>query len=605
MVGAALGGSGALLAAGGCIASARGWRTRPLLLLALPCAALVASGVGLYVQVDELLAQFEEQWSAYGHDTRVGLIGSAGRALLYDAGLGALWAAVGFAGAIGAAAAVRSSPGAPARRDFDPVIWAAGPLAAGTLATVYLLGHAHLVQRLRTDGVDAALRTVGESVTGLANVFGAWLLLPQLPWLLTLVGLPLVLSPLFGVMTRSDLDRGRRAGLSVAAILGIGAAGALSMLSVGGGRFLHQLVYLGGGLLQLQTTYFRYPMIDGFRTARAAQPEAAAWLLLLGVLAIPVLLAGWIEVRRALLPVGLVALAGLAAFGGRGGAAFRVAHVFGPVCQEACTELQRVTTVVRGGRPQWLRQMAVDRCPRDVRVDPGLHLPVVETDTCADVGLHLRIGPDDVTVDGVLMGGIEVLAEDGDLAELRRKVLEEKAEDARAVASRNPSYPFQGEYLLAVDTSHDWAVVDAARHAAGEAGFCDPHLVVVLPGHADPPWIRMVPTGLRRGSSTPQTTTWGLAIREGGHALLAPDGTVTGLPVELPVLDALAGQTVPTSAGTTLVLCPDDDLRIAPVLRLAVELDARFDRVILDSACDDVQIAGSPDPFCTRFDSPP
>jgi len=601
MASALLGGCGALLSAFACVAAARGWRPRPLLLLAFPTAALLVAASGLLVEIQGLLSEYAELWSGKGQDVRVARLGGPGGGALYGAALGALWAAVGYAAAGAVPSLAPAGDGSGARPRFDPVAWTTGPLAAVALVAVFLLTYALLPRVILEYGLAQAISELGQTLDGLGTVRGAWFMLPQLPLVLVLLGLPLVLRPLYASIASAADERGTRAGLALASTLGLGGAGAFALLALGSARGLHFLTALLLGNVATKQQFLANIRVDGLRLGHTALPEAVAWLVLLAVLAVPVLAAAWADLRRAVAPVGLVSLAVLAAFGLRTANGVGVAADFGPVCERECSEVDRVSTLLRGAAPQWGHQMLYDPCSLTVMIPDDVRAPVVDTDNCPEVSVNVVVDADSVLLDGVRVGGLEALAHDGEAADALRFELEEKAEDALAIARRMPSLPMTGRYLLLVDASHDWATADAARIAAGEAGWCDAHFVVAAPGGHEPEWVRTVPTGLRRGSSPHPGNTCGLAIRADGYAVLTPAGHATDIPAgESPVnhLDALLG---PHARNTTLVLCPDDHQRIENVLRLQVELEPRFDKVILDSVCDQVQIAGSPDRYCDRF----
>ena len=596
---AVLGGFGALLAAGACLASAMERRPRPLLLLVLPSAALVVSAAGLVAHTGDVLALYAAAAGTRGSDSLAVITGYPAAAALYGLGLGATWAGVGFAAAIAAGASVPTAE--RVRRRFDPGPWAAGLLLVAVLAAVLLLGCADFPRVLRDQGIDVTIQRVGEAATGLATIRGGWLLLPQLPWVLALVALPAVLRPVVAGAAGELSHRGARIGLAVGGALGLGGAGALALMAIGGGRMLHCLVVLMGANSEAKQAFLANTWISGFPVVYAALPEAGAWLVLVGLLAVPAAIAARGELIRALVPVAFVALALLAAFGLRAVASVQVAGEFGPVCEQDCTELGRVTTVLRGGRPQRKAQMAYDSCGRMVNLPHGIRLPVLATDRCVEVGVILMVGREEVTLDDVDAGGLAALTEDGEAAELLRRQFAEKAEDAKAVAARNPNMPFRGRFLLAVDESHGWRVARAAIEAAGSGGFSDPRFLVAAHGSANPQWVRMVPVGLKPGTSTPASSTWGLALDDNWATILDPAGTSIRVPSGMTVADEVIRKIGPQAARSSLVICPADNQDVRAVLKLVVELTPRFDKTLVDPTCDEVWIAGSPDRYCDRF----
>jgi len=593
------------------VAAGAGWQPRPLVLLALPSALLVAAGAVLFVGVGDVLATYDEVVADELYEVRWKQLVWRGTFVWMEAALAAMWAAIGFTSSVAVAGARAPLPGQ--RRGFDVVALVPGPLAAAFAAAVFVLFYGAFDMVLVRNGVGAAFAHVGETFAGLGFVEAAWLLLPIAPWLLILLVLPAGYRPLqiVGRVDTGEGDGGKRCALALAGLSGVAAAATFGVVASGRASTLHHIIAVSSAKTLAETQAFlSMPFVSGGRVGHAAVPTTAAILAALGGLALLLLLTGRPRVRPLVLPGLLVGLAFLGASGQRLGATARVGAAFGPVCEEDCTHLDRATALLRGADYIPNERMRQDPCGRFAGYGPkarDLALPRVPGGECIQApSATLRVGREALDLDGqlfplsLLEEAVRGDRESGGLAHR----LQEKFDDARAVAVRNPSQPVT-YLMLGIDASYPWATVAGLRRAAGEGGWCVTAFFVDDPAFDEPTSTRLIPVGLSAGKATRPELTHGLAVTAGGLELLTATGDRHPVNASTPGLDPAILRLRPAAARSTLVLCPDDDRSIEEVLRLRQSLVPLFDQVLFESTCEEAWVAGTPDPFCARFDEAP
>jgi hypothetical protein len=591
------------------VASGMGWRPRPLVLLALPCALLVAAGGVLFVGVGDVLSTYDEKLTDRLYEIRWGQLVWRGTFVWMEAALAAMWAGIGFAAAVAVAGARAPLPGQ--RRGLDVVALVPGPLAAGWAVAVFLLFYGSFDLVLTRDGVGAAFSAVGETLAGLGHVEAAWLLLPLAPGLLILLILPSLFRPLqvVGRVDPGGGDGGRRCGLALAGLGGVAAAAALGIVAFGRATTLHNIIAARSANTVAEVQVFLSMLfVSGGRVGHAAVSTTAATLLALAGLALLLLLTGRPRLRPLALPGLVVGLAFLLSSGLRLGATARVGVEFGPVCEDDCTELDRATALLRGAEAIRNDQMRVDPCERNNEVyitRADLRLPVVPADACLMVGTLLKVGRQTL---GLNLGewtldALEDPQLDGRNAGRFDASLRNFCETEKEIITRNLHRPLLRPHpvlVLAVDQSHRWATVQRVLDLAGEAGWCDTEFVVAAPGFEDPRSYRRIGTGLPPATSIRPELIHGLVLSGEGKTLITSSGERHALSATPLSLDPAIQRLRPSPAQSTLVLCPADDRSLEEVLRVRQSLARGFARVIFDPTCDDIWLGGSPGSFCER-----
>ena len=118
----------------------------------------------------------------------------------------------------------------------------------------------------------------------------------------------------------------------------------------------------------------------------------------------------------------------------------------------------------------------------DIQVAPSedLRLPSSSAIQAPEVAVNVVVSRSQIVVDGepvldlALEEGVPVVPEDamrGNLISQLQEVLEEKADDAKAIAERSPDHPFEGRLLLQCDRSTPFSLVRSVMYTAGQAHF--------------------------------------------------------------------------------------------------------------------------------------
>ncbi len=412
---------------------------------------------------------------------------------------------------------------------------------------------------------------------------------------LTLVALPLLLGRRTPGLEELRSGIGRRAadaaGLAAAAVLGAGSSLALALWLGASQRMLQYhwiLVTQHPGV----TSYVEGP--GRWTVSMYGGAPVAALALGIGAVlaAAPWLLAARHRPLRVAGPVAavVVALAPLAI--ARVPVTLAADGALGPYCEERCNELDRQHAGLTL-RP-WQLPGVMDhdrRCGISLDLKEGeiLRLPRVEVRACPEVAVTVRVARDRIEIDGIRHGALVAgrfpaePAVDDALRGVLYDALAEKADEARAVAERNPVTPFEGRYLVLADADTPMATVDELRRIAFQAEFDDPLFVVALPEHHEPPWIRAMridPRDPSAGIWTLEGAEWTLLIDRDEARLVSPDGRHDLLAHGPEELAALAGPLRVALGGVTHLAIvthhPDVTLQEELSYRAALTRDAGF-----------------------------
>ncbi len=125
----------------------------------------------------------------------------------------------------------------------------------------------------------------------------------------------------------------------------------------------------------------------------------------------------------------------------------------------------------------------------DIQVNPegDLELPMSSSTKEPEVSVNVVVSRLSISVDGVKVIDVEnsEVAEEykrGPIISPLYDTLQEKADDAKAVAARNPSQPFKGRLLLQCDKSTEFSLLREVMYTAGQAQFGEFKFVVFKEG---------------------------------------------------------------------------------------------------------------------------
>ena len=123
----------------------------------------------------------------------------------------------------------------------------------------------------------------------------------------------------------------------------------------------------------------------------------------------------------------------------------------------------------------------------DIQVKPSadLKLPLSSSKKDPEVAVSVVVSKRTVAVDGVKV--IDVNIDDLTVADEYKRgtmitplydVLQEKADDAKALAARNPNQPFKGRLLIQCDKDIPFSLLREVMYTAGQAQFGEFKFVV-------------------------------------------------------------------------------------------------------------------------------
>ena len=126
----------------------------------------------------------------------------------------------------------------------------------------------------------------------------------------------------------------------------------------------------------------------------------------------------------------------------------------------------------------------------DIQVKPSadLRLPTSTSKKAPEVAVNVVVSKRTISVDGVkvidVSDGMEIAEEykRGTMITPLYDTLQEKADEAKAVAARNPSHPFKGRLLLQCDKDVPFSLLREVMYTAGQAQFGEFKFVVYKGG---------------------------------------------------------------------------------------------------------------------------
>ncbi len=125
----------------------------------------------------------------------------------------------------------------------------------------------------------------------------------------------------------------------------------------------------------------------------------------------------------------------------------------------------------------------------DIQVNPegDLQLPISSAKKEPEVSVNVVVSRSSISVDGVKVIDVRdsAVADEykrGTMITPLYDTLQEKADDAKAVAARNPSQPFKGRLLLQCDKTMRFSLLREVMYTAGQAQFGEFKFVVFKEG---------------------------------------------------------------------------------------------------------------------------
>lgn len=486
--------------------TARGGVVVPAWVLVVPAVVAGLAAVAWIGEVGALVEQIRDPGViALGPTAGDRMVAEAAMRCHQKAYLALTWAGLGFA----AAAVVAGCRPPPAAQNPDvhrTVLWRAMTISAvvgcGAIAA-FLFKYTAVITRLRHSGVNA-WTVIQKQTLGLHEVDAAWMVTPMFAAVAVIALLPILVLALWPRQNPldeiSDHARASARAAGAAAQLGVAATLGLAMWVKASPTLISFLWY--------STTLFRrwelgnkimageYP--DPWLFYRTGVTSIIA-ITVAGVLvSLPLLVTAGRHTRRWLLPMGILLLT-IAGLGVSRSVAVTKAHrAFGPLCNANCVERDKAVSLLCLQRYPKNSEMLRDKCyvyslPEDV----DFRLPRAESTHCPMVSVRIATRRSKLKVDGVSI--IELMdwgtKDDSDPSSGGPRllpVLEEKADDARAIAARNPNQPFDGLITLALDERTPMGLVDRIRRTALEASFHDQALIVHLPGSSRIPRHRTI-----------------------------------------------------------------------------------------------------------------
>lgn len=487
-----------------CFSAARRRAPWSHLLFLLPIGIVGLSALAYDAEVGELVAGLgDTDVRESGYRSMLWWLSARGYAVQLILARGLLW---GWLIYLAIAIAVACTP-VPARTGFDTFRWAwpgATALSLAGLLFVYLLTHARVFERLLHARHLAPWGHFGAASKGLVEPSALALQAPLLTSLALLIVSAVMLLPLRprneDFSARPPLDVSRARALSGVAILGACVTLGLAFWAMASARVLLNIhtVLIASGEAK-QALLGLWTLLSPFKDYSAGLPLCISLLVPAFILAGPLLLTSS-RARRTLFGSALLLALPLLMFAGVRASTFgQLSTDLSPRCEEECTELDRVAAAMSFSRFQPASQLVTDRCSDSMGwvESDDLRLVRMKSDRCPEFAVQLRLLRDEVLVDSVPI----VPPVEGQWfgpscdPELLRRVhahLHGRADDARAVAARNPTHPFKGRLLIVPDRSTPSGALDCLLGEAPAAGFTDAQIVVARPGRPFPVLARTV-----------------------------------------------------------------------------------------------------------------
>lgn len=539
-----------------CFAAARGRASWLPLSLVAPALVLALASIGFHVEVGELMADVSDPDARpTDYMAIVWWMAAQGFHVQHVLARGLVWAWLIYV----AIALAASCVPVPKPRRGDTLRWA-WPLAVLTALAgvifVYVLAHASVFQRLfyLTD-LDPWAR-LGEAALGLVDPRAIPIQSPFLTSLGILLLMTLALLPLRARVADFVADSTAPPSLDVSrarATAGVAALGACTTLGLTFWTYAAARVMLnthtavGAKSAEAkQAMLALWGVHSPFRDYSAGLVVSLALVATAFVVAGPLLVTS-IRARRVwALPAALLLLFLLTFAGFRAATLPRVTAELSPRCTEECTELDRIAALMTFSRLQLSTQLIRNRCEFvGVVESDGLTLARVESDRCPDISAQLAIHREEVLVNGIpilppVAGQSTAPSCDPEMLTRVHAHLEGSAEDARAIAARNPAHPFKGRLLVIPDRSTPSGPLDCLLAAAFEADFHEQHIAVARPGRPFPLFVRTVQIHADPALAPPEDTPlWTLDLSPGEAVLTSPtDETWTAPEAHLLVEDA-------------------------------------------------------------------
>lgn len=572
-----------------CFVAARGKRVFSPALLLMPIAILLTAAVVWRVGLVGIAGEFGgEGIQSREHVAQLGWFGRKAAPVQFAFSLGALWAGLMALAVVAVAGCARVE--GPRDKRPDTLRWAwplAGVCATAVQILVVALGYAGLRYYLVGLVPVPSWPGVLFAASDLLCPAGRQLLLPMFACLVLSLSLPLLALPL---RPRIDEILGNRAATGLNSSRSLATSGAvLAAVCLGFAAWLHAAALnaywiqaLAGASTSVRQQYLSswgFSCTAPSRMYLAGMPLVACTAVVAILLLAPLLFTALRRPSRWIAPAILVVLTLLILAGIRMSCESRLERCLQPRCEEMCLEVDRLAATVLLLPRQVNAQIWQDPCPDPYLCAESDDFRLPRAASVHGMGYWTTVK---VTRSAVEVDRVAVPLRDERLAHLPAcdhawierlwQTLHEKAEDAAALATRNPNQPFKGRVLLVIDASTLSGTVDCIRVVAAEAGFHDQRVLVGVtpPGQrgVGVSWVYLEPPAgqLLPGEGEPR---WSLHLGTGDVTLESPRGGFwTATDIE-GVIEPARQQLAMFPAPRTLWVTRD------PSVTLQQDLDAR------------------------------
>ena len=501
----AAGSAGLLLCAVACFFASKRRGTWLLLIPIVPVGILGLAALGYHGEVRDLVVGFgTPEVRSRGYQSMSWWLSANAYAVQLVLARGILWTWLAYL-AVAAAAACTPAP----RREGDVTFRWAWPATTATalagLLLVYVLCHAGVFFRLLHARHLDPWGQLGAAAKGLVDPQSLAIQSPFLASLAILVVLTSLLLPLWprvaDLAGRSTPHAREARAVAGVAVFGACVTQGLAFWSMASARLMlnFHVALIASTASAKQAVLGLWGLHSPFKDYRAGAPICIALLVTAVVIAGPLLVPS-LRARRALVSSTLLLALALAVFAGvRSSAFLQLSTELAPDCTEQCTELDRMAAALTFSRIQHSKQLLSDRCwgSPGVAESDDLRLVRMESDRCPEIAVQLHLRRNEVLIDSMpintpVAGQVFAPSCDPELLHRVRAHLDDKVEDAQAIAARNPSFRFKGRLVVIPDRSTPSGALDCLMSEAYAAGFTDPRIVVARPGRPFPLLLRTV-----------------------------------------------------------------------------------------------------------------
>ncbi len=540
----AAGSAGLLLCAVACFFATKRHGTWLLLVPIVPVGVLGLAALGYHGEVRDLVVGIgDPEVRSRGYQSMTWWLSANAYAVQLVLARGLLWTWLAYL-AVAVAAACAPAPRGEGGVTFRWAWPATTATALAGLLVVYVLCHAGVFSRLQHAPHLDPWGNFGGAAKGLVDPQSLAIQSPFLAGLAILVVLTSLLLPLWprvvdlaGNSTPSASEARAVAGV---AVFGACVTQGLAFWSMASARLMlnFHVALIASTASAKQAVLGVWGLHSPFEAYRAGAPICIALLVTAVVIAGPLLFPS-LHARRALVSSTLLLALALAVFTGvRSSALHQLSTELAPRCTEQCTELDRMAAAMTLSRIQHSKQLLTDRCwaSPGVSESDDLRLVRMESDRCPEIAVQLHLHRNEIRVDSMpirspVAGQAFAPSCDPELLRRVRASLDEKVDDARAIAARNPNHPFKGRLVVIPDRSTPSGALDCLMSEAFAAGFTDPRIIVARPGRPVPLLLRTVSVHADPAMRPPEgAAVWSVSLSPSQVTLESPTNDILSAP---------------------------------------------------------------------------